>query len=89
VTAQAVLRIQGAPTVRILQSNPYRVRPNEKVRLECVTEGDPKPNVVWRKHQQPYTGIAQTVPITEIEGKAILEISSVTASDSGIYVVFK
>jgi hemicentin len=86
VTAQAVLRIQGAPTVRILQSNPFRVRPNERIRLECVAEGEPKPNVVWRKHQQPYTGFAQTIPVTEIEGKAILEIPSVSASDSGIYI---
>jgi hemicentin len=86
VTAQAVLRIQGAPTLRILQSNPFRVRPNEQIRLECVAEGEPKPNVIWRKHQQPYTGFAQTIPVTEIEGKAILEIPSVSASDSGIYI---
>ncbi|CAG2167829.1 unnamed protein product, partial [Oppiella nova] len=84
VTAQAVLRIQGAPTVRILQSSPYRVRPHEKVRLECEATGDPKANLIWRRvSQQPYSSVPSLIGSTGTEGKAIIEISNVTAADAG------
>jgi len=83
-----VLRIQGAPTVRILQSSPYRVRPHEKVRLECEATGDPKANLIWRRvSQQPYSSVPSLIGSTGTEGKAIIEISNVTAADAGVYVV--
>ncbi|CAG2107533.1 unnamed protein product, partial [Medioppia subpectinata] len=87
VTAQAVLRIQGAPTVKILQSSPYRVRPNEKVRLECEANGDQTSNLIWRRvSHQLHSGAPILVAGTESEGRAVIEISNVTASDSGVYV---
>ncbi|XP_054720927.1 basement membrane-specific heparan sulfate proteoglycan core protein-like [Uloborus diversus] len=84
VTAQAVLQITGAPTVRIVQANPYRVRPGETVRFECISHGDPKPNVVWRKLRHPlvsYAGRSERE-----DGKALLEIRRVSQSDAGVYI---
>ncbi|CAL1298854.1 unnamed protein product [Larinioides sclopetarius] len=84
VTAQAVLRIQGAPTVKITQANPYRVRPGETVRFECLSEGDPRPNVSWRKLRHPLVSYAAAEE--SIDGKALLEIRRVSQSDSGVYI---
>ncbi|GFS51261.1 basement membrane-specific heparan sulfate proteoglycan core protein [Trichonephila inaurata madagascariensis] len=84
VTAQAVLQIQGAPTVKIIQANPYRVRPGETVRFECLSEGDPRPNVSWRKLRHPLVSYAASDE--SIDGKALLEIRRVSQSDSGVYI---
>nr|XP_042896680.1 basement membrane-specific heparan sulfate proteoglycan core protein [Parasteatoda tepidariorum] len=83
-TAQAVLQIQGAPTVKITQANPYRVRPGETVRFECLSEGDPRPNVSWRKLRHPLVSYAAAEESED--GKAILEIRRVSQSDSGVYI---
>lgn len=85
VTAQAVLRIQGSPTLRILQSSPYRVRPNERVRLECVAFGDQSPDISWRKI--PYTGVDTSLISQQIDGKTVFEISNVSVLDTGTYKV--
>ncbi|GFQ77560.1 basement membrane-specific heparan sulfate proteoglycan core protein, partial [Trichonephila clavata] len=84
VTAQAVLQIQGAPTVKIIQANPYRVRPGETVRFECLSEGDPRPNVSWRKLRHPLVSYAASDE--SVDGKALLEIRRVSQSDSGVYI---
>ncbi|RWS16137.1 basement membrane-specific heparan sulfate proteoglycan core protein-like protein [Dinothrombium tinctorium] len=82
VTAQAVLRTQKAPIVKILQGNIRRVRPRERVRFECVAEGDPKPSVVFITPQQriyPYE-VSRTQ-----EARAVIEINEVSSADAGVY----
>lgn len=74
----------GAPTVRIIQANPYRVRPGETVRFECMSEGDPRPNVVWRKLRHPLVSYSATENVED--GKALLEIRRVSQTDSGVYI---
>ncbi|KAG8188529.1 hypothetical protein JTE90_004764 [Oedothorax gibbosus] len=83
-TAQAVLQITGAPTVKIIQANPYRVRPGETVRFECQSQGDPRPNVSWRKLRHPLVSYAAAEKAED--GKALLEIRRVSQSDSGVYI---
>ena len=44
------LDIQVPPRVSITPApSPHRVRVGERVRLECHAEGDPLPNVSWKK----------------------------------------
>lgn len=74
----------GAPTVRIIQANPYRVRPGETVRFECMAEGDPRPNVVWRKLRHPLVSYSSTENVED--GRALLEIRRVSQTDSGVYI---
>lgn len=70
--------------MRIIQANPYRVRPGETVRLECLAEGDPRPNVVWRKLRHPLVSYSSTEDVED--GRAFLEIRRVSQSDSGVYI---
>lgn len=85
VTAEASLKIQGTPTVRILQTNPYRVQLHDKIKLECIADdpNDQNVNIVWRKYVQNY--MKEAVPAEELGGQAVLVINSASASDSGIY----
>lgn len=73
--------------VKILQSSPYRVRPHERVRFECVSTGQTKPNLFWRKMSQPYTSAVAPLPSREEDGKIVLELFNVSAADTGIYMV--
>ncbi|XP_054159296.1 basement membrane-specific heparan sulfate proteoglycan core protein-like isoform X2 [Oppia nitens] len=87
VTSQAVLRIQSTPNVKILQSTPYRVRPYERVKLECEATGNPKPSLTWKRiSQQLYSTAPSLIVSTEIDNKILFELSNVTIADSGIYV---
>lgn len=84
VTAQATLKLKGAPFVRILQQNPYTVRVGDQIRLDCIAEGEPKPVVTWKRLQQPITTYSST---EELQGGATtLFIRRVAPSDSDIYV---
>lgn len=80
----AYLVSKGAPTVKIIQANPYRVRPGETVRFECLAQGDPQPNVVWRKLRHPLVSYSSTDEV--IDGRALLEIRRVSQSDTGVYI---
>ncbi|XP_040361206.1 basement membrane-specific heparan sulfate proteoglycan core protein isoform X5 [Ixodes scapularis] len=84
VTAQATLKMKGTPFARILQQNPYTVRVGDQIRLDCISEGDPKPSVSWRRLQQPITTYSSTEELQG--GTTTLFIRRVAPSDSGTYV---
>ncbi|XP_076325413.1 terribly reduced optic lobes isoform X10 [Tachypleus tridentatus] len=81
VQAVAKLQIQGSPTVKILQNNPFRVRPGETIRFECQALGDPLPSVTWRKPRAD----EHLYHVEMRDGFAVLEIQRVTSADSGTY----
>lgn len=60
------------------------MRPGETVRFECMAEGDPRPNVVWRKLRHPLVSYSSTENVED--GKALLEIRRVSQTDSGVYI---
>lgn len=84
VTAQATLKMQGTPFVRILQQNPYTVRVGDQIRLDCIAEGDPRPVVTWERLDQPITTYSDREE--RLGGTTTLYIRRVAPSDSGIYV---
>lgn len=60
------------------------MRPGETVRFECLAEGDPRPNVSWRKLRHPLVSYAAAEESED--GKAVLEIRRCSTSDSGVYI---
>ncbi|XP_046397627.1 basement membrane-specific heparan sulfate proteoglycan core protein-like isoform X3 [Ischnura elegans] len=58
----------------------YRVKPGQRVRMECTADGDPTPTVSWNRLQSGY-------PYSPGETKesAVFEITQASPSDSGTY----
>lgn len=97
VTAQAVLRIVGAPRIKIVQNTPYRVRPNEHVKLECQLMSfefsfDSKVKLAWHKLKSKPHVVNHTLyevpkhPVLIYDKRAIIEFRSIQPTDNGIYV---
>ncbi|XP_064459482.1 basement membrane-specific heparan sulfate proteoglycan core protein-like isoform X3 [Ornithodoros turicata] len=84
VTASATLRVHGSPRVRILQQNPYNVRVGDQIRLDCVTQGDPKPKAFWSRLRQPITTYSSVEDVQD--GTTTLFIRRVAPSDAGVYI---
>lgn len=50
MTATATLEIQSIPVITLRPGNsPLRFQTGQKIRLECLSEGDPLPTVAWQK----------------------------------------
>lgn len=96
VTAQAILRLSGAPRIKIKQNTPYRVRQGEHVRLECQVMSLEYPSQMTVKlswHKLKFTSTTKNNTLYEVprypvyifDNRAILEFNSIKAEDSGIY----
>lgn len=100
VTAHAKLKIADAPKIQILQNTPYRVRPDEHVRLECqllsfeLGVDNERPRLSWHRvklmNSAMKNGTVQytlpTHPVSLYDNRAIMEIANIKISDGGHYV---
>jgi Immunoglobulin I-set domain len=51
ISATASIIVQSLPVIKGLSDAPRTVQIGQSVRLECRAEGDPTPNVVWKRHR--------------------------------------
>ena len=92
VTADAMLHVQGSVRVQIKQTSPYRIRANDRVKLDCnltgQTAGVPvEYRIEWRKMVSNNSQIQ--IPYISLEhNKASLIINQVNLDDSGHYICF-
>jgi Immunoglobulin I-set domain len=51
ISASASIIVQSLPVIKGLSDAPRTVQVGQSIRLECRAEGDPTPNVVWKRHR--------------------------------------
>lgn len=51
ISASASIIVQTLPSIKGLSSEPRTVQVGQSVRFDCRAEGDPTPNVVWKRHR--------------------------------------
>ncbi|GAB1602266.1 basement membrane-specific heparan sulfate proteoglycan core protein-like isoform X6, partial [Argonauta hians] len=84
VTATATLLIEGPPKITITPRGPIRVKEGERIRIECVAEGDPSPNVYW-EGRQIYNVNTRQPSLQPASHTAVLEISRASPADSNYH----
>jgi len=51
ISATAMMVVQTMPAISGLPNGPMTAQIGQRLRLECRAEGDPNPNVVWKRHR--------------------------------------
>ncbi|XP_014662216.1 PREDICTED: basement membrane-specific heparan sulfate proteoglycan core protein-like [Priapulus caudatus] len=92
VSITARLRVAGPPRVMISPpDNPAKAKEGSVVRLECIAEGDPAPEVYWEDASGRERSEGQSTLGLELPGKhtsagsSILEVVNIQLNDAGSY----